>query len=227
MDAHPVKASSSIFSPVKFGNLEYSLVTLLELCCGILSKRSDVACGCDAETIDYAVRQMGNSCPRQRIPLSFLKHMSDETSGSVSLICPSGNTWEVNLMKNNESLFFNKGWFASAKDHFAELWDFFVFKYDDNSHFTVKVYDKTGCEKETAFLAKCSQGALKISQEEGKKRVLPEKSNDVVGTCGEASGVGLVEGARKMRQRERIEDGKDRRRGIGGGRGVDDGDGRV
>ncbi|KAK2975946.1 hypothetical protein RJ640_013438 [Escallonia rubra] len=119
MDAHPVQASSSIFSPVKFGNLE-------------------------------------------RIPFGFLKHMSDETSGSVSLMGSSGNTWEVNLMKNNESLFFNKGWSSFVKDHFAELWDFIVFKYDGNSHFTVKVFDKSGCEKETAFLAKCSQDALKL-----------------------------------------------------------------
>ncbi|KAK2973296.1 hypothetical protein RJ640_029746 [Escallonia rubra] len=56
-----------------------------------------------------------------RIPLGFLKHMSDETSGSASLMGPSGKTWEVNLMKNNESLFFNKGWSAFVKDHFAEL----------------------------------------------------------------------------------------------------------
>ncbi|KAK2968949.1 hypothetical protein RJ640_029756 [Escallonia rubra] len=107
----------------------------------------------------------------ERVPLSFLKHMSDETSRSVSLMGPSGNTWEVNLMKNNENLFFNKGWSTFLKDHFAELWDFFVFKYDGNSHFTVKVFDKTGCEKETAFLAKCSQSALKISQGKGKKRL--------------------------------------------------------
>ncbi|KAK2978989.1 hypothetical protein RJ640_029957 [Escallonia rubra] len=107
----------------------------------------------------------------ERVPLSFLKHMSGETSGSVSLMGPSGNTWEVNLMKNNENLFFNKGWSAFVKDHFAELWDLFVFKYNGNSHFTVKVFDKTGCEKETAFLAKCSQSVLKISQGKGKKRV--------------------------------------------------------
>ncbi|KAK2981068.1 hypothetical protein RJ640_003010 [Escallonia rubra] len=97
-----------------------------------------------------------------RIPLSFLKHMSDETSGSVYLMGHSGNTWEVNLVKDNESLNFNKGWSAFVKDHFAELWDFFVFKYDGNSHFTVKVFDRSGCEKETAFPAKYSQGALKI-----------------------------------------------------------------
>ncbi|KAK2976312.1 hypothetical protein RJ640_003028 [Escallonia rubra] len=82
-------------------------------------------------------------------------------SRSVSLMGSSGNTWEVNLMKNNESLFFNKGWSSFVKDHFAELWDFIVFKYDGNSHFTVKLFDKSGCEKETAFLAKCSQDALK------------------------------------------------------------------
>ncbi|KAK3016019.1 hypothetical protein RJ639_007338 [Escallonia herrerae] len=83
---------------------------------------------------------------------------------------------------NNESLFFNQGWSTSVKDHFAELRDFFVFKYDGNSHFTVKVFDKSGCEKETAFLAKCSQGALIISQEKGKKRVREQAEPCLFGT---------------------------------------------
>lgn len=97
-----------------------------------------------------------NSYPSQKIPTKFVKHMGCKTSGSVSLMGPSGNTWHVNLIQLNNDLFFDQGWPTFMSDHFLECGDLLVFRYDGELHFTVQVFDQSACEKEDAFNSKCS-----------------------------------------------------------------------
>ncbi|KAJ0085167.1 hypothetical protein Patl1_09047 [Pistacia atlantica] len=94
--------------------------------------------------------------PSQKIPIKFVKHMGGQTSGSVSLIGPSGNTWHVNLIQQNGDLFFDQGWPTFVSDHFLECGDLLVFRYDGELHFTVQVFDQSACEKEDAFNSKCN-----------------------------------------------------------------------
>ncbi|KAF8377483.1 hypothetical protein HHK36_030863 [Tetracentron sinense] len=110
------------------------------------------------------------SSERLRIPVGFLKHMEGKTSGSVSLKGPSGNTWHVDLIQNSEGLFFQDGWPVFARDHLAEIGDFFVFRYDGNLHFTVCIFDPSACEKEAAFYVKCSQDTIHNGKKRGKKK---------------------------------------------------------
>ncbi|KAL7231038.1 hypothetical protein ACSBR2_009336 [Camellia fascicularis] len=105
------------------------------------------------------------------VPSGFVKHLKDKTLGSVFLTGLSGNTWLVNFIQGKYGLFFHEGWFAFAKDYFAEYRDFFVFKYNGDFDFIVTVFDKSACDKEAAFHAKCTQDISNFVKNKEKKRL--------------------------------------------------------
>uniref|UniRef100_A0A5B7AQQ3 TF-B3 domain-containing protein n=1 Tax=Davidia involucrata TaxID=16924 RepID=A0A5B7AQQ3_DAVIN len=111
-----------------------------------------------------------------KIPSKFIKHMEGKTSGSVSLVGPSGSTWHVDLIQRSDGLFFHDGWAAFVRDHFIECGDSLVFRYDGNLHFTVQVFDQSSCEKEAAFWAVCSQDPSDSDKHMGNKR---ERENTI------------------------------------------------
>lgn len=96
--------------------------------------------------------------------------MKGRTSGLVTLVGPSRNTWHVELIQQNDDLFLHQGWSAFVRDHFIECGDFLVFRYDSQLHFTVDVFDQSACEKEAAFQSKCSQDSSSLSRGMGQKR---------------------------------------------------------
>lgn len=110
------------------------------------------------------------SSERLKIPSRFIKHLEDKTSGTVSLLGPSGNTWHVDLIQFNDNLFFHDGWAAFVQDHFMVHGDTMVFRYDGSLRFTVQVFDHSSCEKEAAFNAECSQDPNHFDELMGRKR---------------------------------------------------------
>lgn len=56
--------------------------------------------------------------------------------------------WEVSVSNVDGSPAFRQGWNAFSAHHRLEIGDFLVFDYIMGSHFVVKIYDKTGCEKQ-------------------------------------------------------------------------------
>ncbi|KAA0057171.1 hypothetical protein IC582_007543 [Cucumis melo] len=94
---------------------------------------------------------------RLKVPLKFVKHLEEIIGRSVVLIGPSGQTWLVNLIQENDNLFFCEGWPTFARDHALECGDFLVFRYDSELNFNVRVFDQSACEKEGAFHSQCRQ----------------------------------------------------------------------
>lgn len=83
--------------------------------------------------------------------------MEGKDSGLVSLEGPSGNVWQVELSHETGSLSLHCGWLTFVRDNSIMCGDLLVFRYNGNLHFSVQIFDKTACEKEVAFHAKCSQ----------------------------------------------------------------------
>ncbi|KAK4276634.1 hypothetical protein QN277_014761 [Acacia crassicarpa] len=96
--------------------------------------------------------------------------MEGRTSGLVSLTGPSGNTWRVQLVKEGNDLFFHHGWLTFLEDHVIEVGDLLVFRYEGQLHFTVLVFDERACEKEAAFISKCSQNSCDFDHINAHKR---------------------------------------------------------
>ena len=119
-----------------------------------------------------------------------MKHMEGRRSGLVSLEGPSGNTWRVDLVQQNDDLFIQHGWPAFVKDHYIECGDFLIFRYNGDLHFTVQVFDQSACEKEAALYSVCSQGT--------SDNYLGQKRDREVGVSSSSR---IVEGVlKKMRE---------------------------
>ncbi|KAK1276529.1 putative B3 domain-containing protein [Acorus gramineus] len=114
----------------------------------------------------------GVSSERLGIPRAFWKHIEGLSAGTVSLVGPSRKIWHVNLVKNGNGVFFENGWREFTKDHSLQTGEFLLFRFDENSHFNVSVYDKTACEKEEAFYAESCDGSCVTEDHENVKKVL-------------------------------------------------------
>ncbi|TKY57766.1 hypothetical protein E2542_SST14819 [Spatholobus suberectus] len=129
----------------------------------------------------YEVYSSAFSSHRLKIPDGFVCHMEGRTYESVSLTGPSGNVWTVQLIKQDNDLFFHHGWSAFVVDHRLECGELLVFRYEGHLHFTVQVFDKYACEKEAAFLSECSQNSCDFDNIKGQKRDTRENSSlDIV-----------------------------------------------
>lgn len=125
-----------------------------------------------------------------KIPSKFIKHVEGRASETAILVGPSGNSWPVDLIQQDDGLFFHNGWDSFVKDHCLEIGDSLVFRYDGDLHFTVQAFDDSLCEKEAAYNADCSQGATNLYNLALKKR---DRGNSVLLDC-------IVEGVpKKMR----------------------------
>ncbi|GKV04719.1 hypothetical protein SLEP1_g16833 [Rubroshorea leprosula] len=91
------------------------------------------------------------------LPEKFVKHFKKKLPETVTLKGPSGLTWDVGLTKNEDALFFDRGWPTFVKDHSLEEHDFLTFKYNGVSQFDVLMFDGLNlCEKAaTYFVRKC------------------------------------------------------------------------
>ncbi|KAJ0962778.1 hypothetical protein J5N97_027900 [Dioscorea zingiberensis] len=93
------------------------------------------------------------------IPPMFRKHLEGKLPRNIALIGPSGNQWNVELVRDGNNMVFAKGWKEFFADHSISTGDFMIFKYKNHSKFTTWIFDPTACEKEEAFWAKPKNGA--------------------------------------------------------------------
>ncbi|KAF7829723.1 B3 domain-containing protein [Senna tora] len=128
----------------------------------------------------YELYSSTSSSVRLKIPAGFICHMEGRTPGSVSLTGPSGNTWHVQLIKQDDDLFLHHGWPTFLEDHSIESGDLLVFRYEGHFHFTVLVFDQRACEKEAAFNSECRQTYRDLNYIKAQKRDREEDSLNVV-----------------------------------------------
>lgn len=93
--------------------------------------------------------------------MAFVGFFQGRTSGCVSLVGPSGNTWHVDLIKCGDELCFKQGWPDFVQDNLVENGDLLVFGYCGELNLTVQIFDQTACEKQAAFYSKCNQDPAK------------------------------------------------------------------
>ncbi|KAJ4850508.1 hypothetical protein Tsubulata_040627, partial [Turnera subulata] len=82
----------------------------------------------------------------QRIPDKFVRLFGHELSGVVNVKVPNCQAWKVGLTRNQDGLWFNRG-FREFMEHLSlDFGHFLVFRYEGSSSFSVFVFDKTACE---------------------------------------------------------------------------------
>lgn len=83
----------------------------------------------------------------QLLPSKVASDMLELVDQEVTLQDCTEQQWEVTLTNVEGSLVFQQGWDAFSLDHDLKAGDFLVFKYKKRSHFVVKIYNKSQCEK--------------------------------------------------------------------------------
>ncbi|KAI3981942.1 hypothetical protein MKX01_018848 [Papaver californicum] len=107
-----------------------------------------------------------------KVPVEFLEQLC-EIPGIFSLYGPSGKVWRVRLLEKGDGYYFEGGWQDFVIDNFMSNEDFCVFKYVEENCLQVQIFERNGCEKESAFEANCSQASTTncSARRKGKKAV--------------------------------------------------------
>ncbi|XP_010695063.2 B3 domain-containing protein REM16 [Beta vulgaris subsp. vulgaris] len=86
------------------------------------------------------------------IPKIFSEKLKDILPQMAVLKSPGGATWDVQLVRNNETLYFREGWKEFAEAHNFKENDLLIFKYERDSCFNVWVFDSRSlCEKAGSY----------------------------------------------------------------------------
>ncbi|KAI3968337.1 hypothetical protein MKW92_052326 [Papaver armeniacum] len=89
----------------------------------------------------------GDFAKKLKIPVNFIEKFNGVIPYDSILRSPLG-CWNVKVREEeNGSLTFRKGWPDFVESHYLRHEDFVTVKYIGNSQFSVKLYDKNGCEK--------------------------------------------------------------------------------
>ncbi|XP_050152680.1 uncharacterized protein LOC126627246 isoform X9 [Malus sylvestris] len=81
------------------------------------------------------------------LPPKFAPNVSALVNKKAVLEDSRGRQWKVTISRVDGSLAFQQGWNAFALDNDLQVGQFLNFNYVTDSHFNVKIYDKSGCEK--------------------------------------------------------------------------------
>ncbi|KAH9309569.1 hypothetical protein KI387_037480, partial [Taxus chinensis] len=82
-----------------------------------------------------------------RIPPVFVQKLKNELGSNVILQSPSGHLWDVKLCGTTTEMEFVTGWEKFVYHQKIELGDFLVFKYICRSYFKVRIFGRSGCQK--------------------------------------------------------------------------------
>lgn len=80
------------------------------------------------------------------LPRSFVKKYGKKLSNPVTLVLPNGDKWEVNWIKRDHDVCFQKGWENFAQHYSMSYGHFLVFRFETRSQFQVMIFDKSALE---------------------------------------------------------------------------------
>jgi hypothetical protein len=86
-------------------------------------------------------------CGLQRIPIIFMEEYGYRVGDNVVLQGPGGYTIDVGLSHDQHFGFARAGWRQFLRHHNIEVDDYILCTLIADSYFTVKIFNKTGCEK--------------------------------------------------------------------------------
>ncbi|KAG5627836.1 hypothetical protein H5410_013054 [Solanum commersonii] len=83
-----------------------------------------------------------------RIPSSLVKRIKEEAMGEVLLKGRGGEKcWNIKIREDGNAMFFNCGWKEFVLENHVEMAELLFFNYDGMKTFTVRIFNKNGCEK--------------------------------------------------------------------------------
>jgi hypothetical protein len=123
----------------------------------------------------------------QIIPKKFVANIREKISEQVTLEVPDGKTYTIEVAEEQQKeLVLRSGWAEFASAYELGLGDLLVFTNSGNSHLRVRIFDRSGCEKELSCVLldsipcmqerKCSHGK-QMQSPTGKRLAVGSPSN--------------------------------------------------
>lgn len=84
----------------------------------------------------------------QILPKKYAKNAGDQISEAITLKVLDGETYDIEVTKKNNELILCFGWAAFANAYELEQGDTLVFGCSGESHFEVRIFSPSTCEKE-------------------------------------------------------------------------------
>ncbi|KAJ4836452.1 hypothetical protein Tsubulata_023091 [Turnera subulata] len=82
----------------------------------------------------------------QRLPPKFVRYYGNELAHAATLVVPTGRVWPMELTKQQEEIFFDKGWPRFLEHYSITDGQFLIFQYEGDSRFKVRICDTSCCE---------------------------------------------------------------------------------
>ncbi|KAJ8747587.1 hypothetical protein K2173_014543 [Erythroxylum novogranatense] len=95
---------------------------------------------------------------KMRIPAKFGKKFGNELSDVATLILPNGRTWQVELTRFHNQIWFDAGWHEFVEHNSIGCRFLLVFTYRGSSNFDVLIFDTTACEIQYPSDSRTSEG---------------------------------------------------------------------
>ncbi|KAG4939130.1 hypothetical protein JHK86_045271 [Glycine max] len=86
----------------------------------------------------------------QKVQKEFLEHLNEDLSSNVVLIGPSGDQWQVTILKKGNNVYTKNGWSQFLKDNSVVLDEFLLFTYHEGNRFhqfNVQIFGGNGLER--------------------------------------------------------------------------------
>ncbi|KAI3861885.1 hypothetical protein MKW92_016348 [Papaver armeniacum] len=128
---------------------------------------------------------------KMKVPIEFLEQLTSEIPGSFYLRGPSGKVWRVRLLEMGDGYYFKDGWEDFVIDNFMSNKDFCAFKYVSENCLQVQIFERNGCEKESAFKANCSQASTTNFSARHKGKMVEKNQGQFPIFKGQASTMNL------------------------------------
>lgn len=75
-----------------------------------------------------------------------MKHLNEDFQNAV-LIGPSGDNWQVTILKKGNNIYMHNGWPQFLTDNSVMIDDFLLFTYHGGNCFHVQIFGKNGLER--------------------------------------------------------------------------------
>ncbi|KAG4941194.1 hypothetical protein JHK87_045065 [Glycine soja] len=86
----------------------------------------------------------------KKVQKEFLEHLNEDLSSNVVLIGPSGDQWQVTILKKGNNVYTKNGWSQFLKDNSVVLDEFLLFTYHEGNRFhqfNVQIFGGNGLER--------------------------------------------------------------------------------
>ncbi|CAN6361620.1 unnamed protein product [Urochloa humidicola] len=122
-----------------------------------------------------------------RLPDKFVTNIRGRISEEVKLEVRDGKTYTIKVAEEQNELVLRSGWQQFARAYDLEQGDFLVFTYSGHSHYKVRIFDLSSCEKELSCVVMDNSPYVQERSSSHHNYMESPMSGSLAKHCGDSS----------------------------------------